>query len=84
MKVLITGASGFIGFHLCRKLMQQNCQVIGIDNFNSYYDPLLKEERYNQLQKISRNNFEMHRNNIEDHTTKKEFMLRWTKKMSDN
>ena len=66
MKVLITGASGFIGFHLCRKLMQQNCQIIGIDNFNSYYDPKLKEERYKKLKQISRNNLEMYRGNIED------------------
>ena len=52
MKVLITGASGFIGFHLCRKLIQKECQVIAIDNFNSYYDPKLKEERYKKLKEI--------------------------------
>ena len=46
--------------------MQQNCQIIGIDNFNSYYDPKLKEERYKKLKQISRNNLEMYRGNIED------------------
>ena len=51
MKVFLTGACGFIGFHLCKKLIQKGCQVIGIDNFNSYYDPKLKEERYKELSK---------------------------------
>jgi len=56
MKVLITGACGFIGFHLCKKLIKKGCKVIGIDNFNSYYDPKLKEERYKKLKEISKNN----------------------------
>ena len=67
MKVLITGASGFIGFHLCRKLIQKECQVIGIDNFNSYYDPKLKEERYKKLKEISKfNNFIIYKIDIEN------------------
>ena len=66
MKILITGASGFIGFHLCRELLKKNCQVIGIDNFNSYYDPKLKEERYKKLKEISKNSFRIYRDNIED------------------
>ena len=53
MKIIVTGASGFIGFHLCKKLLQKDCQIVGIDNFNSYYDPLLKEERLKRLQKFS-------------------------------
>ena len=68
MKVLITGASGFIGFHLFRKLIEQDCQVIGIDNFNSYYDPKLKEARYDKLKEISRNNnLEIYRFDIENY-----------------
>ena len=67
MKVLITGACGFIGFHLFRKLIEQDCQIIGIDNFNSYYDPKLKEARYEKLQDISRNNnLEIYRVDIEN------------------
>ena len=45
MKILITGASGFIGFHLCRKLLNSNYEVLGIDNMNNYYEKSLKEER---------------------------------------
>src|SRR5699024_7072648 len=46
---LITGAAGFIGFYLSRKLLDQGCQVIGIDNFNDYYDVNLKNTRLEQL-----------------------------------
>ena len=55
MRIIVTGAIGFIGFHLCKKLIQKDCEVFGIDNFNSYYDPKLKEERFKELEKISLN-----------------------------
>ncbi len=42
---LITGAAGFIGFHLSKKLLKNNFKVIGLDNLNSYYDRTLKEKR---------------------------------------
>lgn len=45
MKVLVTGAAGFIGAHTCRRLLTQGMHVIGIDNLNDYYDPALKEAR---------------------------------------
>lgn len=51
MRVLITGAAGFIGFHLAKKLKKENIFVVGVDNFNSYYDPLLKELRRDLLKK---------------------------------
>ncbi|WP_042273613.1 NAD-dependent epimerase [[Clostridium] dakarense] len=44
-KILITGASGFIGFHLAELLLKNNYQVVGIDNMNDYYDVRLKEGR---------------------------------------
>lgn len=47
--VLVTGAAGFIGAHLCAELLRRNCSVIGLDNFNSYYDPQLKRDRVAQL-----------------------------------
>ena len=43
--VLVTGAAGFIGFHLSQKLLKQNKQVVGLDNINDYYDQGLKHSR---------------------------------------
>lgn len=51
-KILITGAAGFIGFHLSKKLLQDGRTVIGLDNLNDYYDPNLKKDRLAQLQKF--------------------------------
>lgn len=50
-RILITGAAGFIGFHLALHLKKRGDFVIGLDNFNSYYDPQLKKDRAEQLQK---------------------------------
>jgi UDP-glucuronate 4-epimerase len=47
---LITGAAGFIGYYLSRKLLEQGCRVIGIDNVNDYYDVNLKYTRLKQLE----------------------------------
>lgn len=44
-KIIVTGAAGFIGFHLSKALKARGDQVLGIDNFNSYYDPSLKRKR---------------------------------------
>ena len=49
MRVLVTGAAGFIGFHLCRLLVARGHQVVGIDSINKYYDPALKRARLLQL-----------------------------------
>ena len=49
MKILITGAAGFIGFHTARKLLEQGHNVTGIDNLNDYYDPRLKTARLDIL-----------------------------------
>jgi len=49
MVVLITGAAGFIGFHLARRLIADGCRVIGVDNLNDYYDVNLKYARLEQL-----------------------------------
>ena len=43
MSILVTGAAGFIGFHLCKKLIKEKLEVIGIDNLNDYYDINLKK-----------------------------------------
>ena len=49
-KILVTGAAGFIGFHLSRKLLARGDQVLGLDNINDYYDVRLKHARLAQLQ----------------------------------
>lgn len=49
MKVLVTGAAGFIGFHTARALLDRGDEVVGIDNLNSYYDVKLKEARLAEL-----------------------------------
>ena len=53
MTILITGAAGFIGFHLSRRLLQQGTPVVGFDNVNSYYDPSLKRARIAQLEQVA-------------------------------
>lgn len=49
MKVLVTGAAGFIGSHLSRTLLQRGDTVVGVDNFNDYYDPARKRANVDQL-----------------------------------
>ena len=49
MKVLVTGAAGFIGYYVCQELLRRNDTVIGIDNLNAYYDVQLKHDRLSQL-----------------------------------
>lgn len=49
-KILVTGAAGFIGYHLCTRLLQQGSTVVGLDNLNEYYDVNLKRDRLKQLE----------------------------------
>ena len=49
MKIIITGAAGFIGYHLCESLLKEDHQILGIDNLNNYYDQNLKLERLKRL-----------------------------------
>ncbi|MBE2255790.1 MAG: NAD-dependent epimerase/dehydratase family protein [Ignavibacteria bacterium] len=55
MKILVTGAAGFIGFHLIKKLKNQKAEIVGVDNLNKYYDIRLKNDRLSLLKNI--NNF---------------------------
>ena len=49
MQVLVTGVAGFIGMHIAKRLLENGCKVVGIDNLNDYYDIELKKSRLSQL-----------------------------------
>ena len=53
MTYLVTGAAGFIGFHLSKRLLAQGKSVVGIDNLNDYYDVNLKKTRLRELEENS-------------------------------
>jgi len=63
MKILITGAAGFIGFNLSKKLLSEGYEVVGIDNLNDYYEVTLKE---NRLKEITNHNFSLHQIDLEN------------------
>ena len=64
MKVLVTGAAGFIGMHCIERLLARGDQVVGIDNLNDYYDVTLKESRLSRIADHAA--FRFHRVSIED------------------
>lgn len=64
MTVLVTGSAGFIGYSLCEALLARGEAVVGYDNFNSYYDPVLKEVRTQRLN--SRDGFSLVRGDVAD------------------
>ena len=66
MKVLVTGAAGFIGSHLSHRLLERGDTVVGLDNVNDYYDPTLKEARLARL--MPHENFSFERLALEDNT----------------
>lgn len=67
MKVLVTGAAGFIGFHLTLALLDRDNEVVGIDNLNAYYDPTLKQARLDEIAKHPKlSNFEFIKADISD------------------
>ena len=51
--VLVTGAAGFIGYHVARRLLENGQAVVGLDNMNAYYDPKLKDARLAELAKLA-------------------------------
>ena len=63
MKFLVTGAAGFIGFHVSERLLQAGHQVVGIDNLNDYYDVNLKQAR---LDLLTSDNFTFHKLDLAD------------------
>ena len=69
-KIIVTGSAGFIGFSLCIKLLERGDKIIGIDNHNDYYDPKIKEARFDKLIKYS--NYQHYRTDISDQQTLEE------------
>ena len=63
MIVLLTGVAGFIGFHVAERLLAAGAQVLGVDSFNDYYDPALKEARVARLAGPA---FSLHRADVSD------------------
>ncbi len=57
MRILLTGSSGFIGYHLAETLLSEGHEVIGVDSLNDYYDPLLKQKRNEALSAFSKYRF---------------------------
>jgi UDP-glucuronate 4-epimerase len=64
MKIMVTGAAGFIGFHVASRLLARGDEVVGVDNVNDYYDVGLKEARLAQL--AAHPGFSCHRHSLED------------------
>lgn len=62
--ILLTGVAGFIGFHVAEKLLSNGFQVVGVDNFNDYYDVSLKHHRVNLL--LLNKNFKLMQGDIKD------------------
>lgn len=65
MKILVTGGAGFIGSHLCEKLLQEDHTVLNIDNFNDYYDPKIKNKNIESASKNYR--YHLYKGDIRDY-----------------
>ncbi len=72
MRILLTGAAGFIGFHTAQALLARGDEVVGLDNLNAYYDPKLKEARLEILKGIK--GFSFVKGDILDRETVKKTM----------
>ena len=66
--ILVTGAAGFIGYHISKRLIKSRIKVIGFDNLNNYYDSNLKKSRLDDLTKdnLAKGNWEFTKGNLED------------------
>lgn len=64
VKILVTGAAGFIGFHLSQRLLTRGDEIVGLDNLNNYYDVTLKKDRLTQL--LGQPSFSFHKLDLAD------------------
>ena len=74
MSILVTGAAGFIGFHVCNTLLARGESVVGVDNINDYYDVSLKEARLDRL--TAQTGFTFHKADIADREAMSEIQAR--------
>jgi len=79
MKIFITGSSGFIGFHLSKRLLDSGHSVYGFDSMNNYYDIKLKKARYEILKKY--NKFSFTKNNLENQKVLSNTILKFKPKI---
>ena len=79
MKIFITGSSGFIGFHLSKKLLDSGHSVHGFDSMNNYYDVKLKKARYEILKKYKK--FSFTKNNLENQKVLSNTILKFKPKI---
>ncbi|MED4079850.1 NAD-dependent epimerase [Halalkalibacterium halodurans] len=73
MKILVTGAAGFIGMYVAKRLLEEGHFVVGIDNLNDYYDPQLKNDRLLQLRELG--NFEFHKMDLTERDRLRQLFL---------
>lgn len=79
MKILVTGSSGFIGFHTCKKLLSKGHKVYGVDSMNNYYDVNLKKARYKILKKYK--NFSFSKLKLENKENLKKIFFKFKPKV---
>jgi len=72
-KILVTGAAGFIGYHLSGRLLEEGREVVGLDNMNDYYDPAIKEARLSRL--TPHVNFKSVRKDLSDRAAMEELFV---------
>jgi UDP-glucuronate 4-epimerase len=66
LNTLVTGAAGFVGYHVARRLLERGERVVGIDNLNAYYDPRLKLDRLAELERVAPAAFEFRKLDFSD------------------
>ncbi len=74
--ILVTGAAGFIGYHMTKRLLESGFSVVGIDNINDYYDVSLKKLRLSQLDKYD--DFIFHKISVDDRERLYQYLSRYT------
>ena len=74
-KILITGAAGFIGYHLSKSLLEDGIMVLGVDNLNNYYETDLKEQRLKKLKSFR--NFTFKKIDLVDEKKTKQCFLKF-------